>query len=1266
MNHSIIRAVFGLLLAIGASTAPAQVAAPFLTPGAGAEAPVTVSMTTETAGATIHYTLDGSKPTAASSVYTGPVTLTEPGFIRAVAIAGAESSRVTSARYNGVFRDQPEVALERTITGGGSPSPSVALALTTGAPLRSVVVEERLGPLVEPSNIGQGGVWSPDRRVIRWGPFANASAMTLTYQLSLPTGLGGATRASASASVDGEWTFQSGASTVSFGASVDFRSTPDRTEAPTVEPAGSAELPATVNAATEVEGAVIRYTLDGSAPTASSPVLPGDFPITSEAWLRVSAFVDGLLASPPQTYWFYERPNEAAVRVSATVDADSDPASPKVAFALAPDALVESTTFEVLLPPGLTPSAISDGGAFLQASNRIVWGPFSGNAAINPEFRVAGLGGTYPLASRLTVNGHDRGLRPGPSVFMSGDTGGIQTELPERVEQPALTISSTSELPATLELDELPAGSEVRYTLDGTIPTAASPKLEGVLNIATDTTVILRAFAPGLRPSQLIIADFRQAESLAKNLEIVRTVSSDESAAPAVSLAATASGDPGSWTVAEKLSPGLEPSQINEGGSFNPATGVIHWGAFSGDGTRTLSYRVTGRSGGHSPRGAGAFDGYTAAVTGDQRFSIRADAAEKTAAPMISPEISTGQFPVTVTISTDDPSARIHYTVDGSTPTEESPRYEGPFEVATVGQVRARAFGEFQRPSDAVRMVFGPETLPPDTILDREILRNGTADPEVRISVQPGPLVGAYVVVERVPDGLTPSAVTHQGVFDSDAGVIRWGPFLGGDERSLRYIPQGANGNYALSGFGSFNGFSRPTDGETDIVIGDYAVLTASAENNATDRPLLSLELAPDSATQCYTVEALLPDSVAPESFSHGGVYSERFGAIRWGPYLDGEIRDFRFEATGQAQALDVRYVISIDGTSLVMRAPDGLSIGPAIPDGLIAFAGDERVLLRWDPVDIGDYRAYFHPEDDPEAEQVVALGDPIAGFARIDGLTNDVTYHFTLVNAAPDGDESARSQSVSATPQAGLGFAASLRFDQPAYPSLASAPMLTLEDFDANQSNAAVDTATVRVTSDQDATGLIVNLTETGVNTGVFTLLAGDGFTLDELASNAAARQLQVREGYRIHALYTDDSPADRAVANARVGIFDRDNDGLGDWWERLRYGTLNATDGSGDLDGDRFSGRQEYAAGTDPHDSHDRLRVILRANASGGVTIEWNSHPGRAYVIEKSFDLDAFFPMTAEMPAPSTPQDMSVVDAVGEEGAFYRVIAHPPAVPN
>lgn len=77
-------------------------ATPALSPNGGtfsASYP-TVTMTDSTPDAIIHYTTDGSMPTASSTTYSAPVTLTSPGTVQAMATAsGYTASPVATASF---------------------------------------------------------------------------------------------------------------------------------------------------------------------------------------------------------------------------------------------------------------------------------------------------------------------------------------------------------------------------------------------------------------------------------------------------------------------------------------------------------------------------------------------------------------------------------------------------------------------------------------------------------------------------------------------------------------------------------------------------------------------------------------------------------------------------------------------------------------------------------------------------------------------------------------------------------------------------------------------------------------------------------------------------------------------------------------------------------------------------------------------------------------------------------------------------------------
>ena len=79
---------------------PPAAATPSFWPIAGTDSPTQVTLSDATSNSTIYYTTDGSTPTASSTAYTGPVTVSSTTTVKAIATAsGYSASAVASATY---------------------------------------------------------------------------------------------------------------------------------------------------------------------------------------------------------------------------------------------------------------------------------------------------------------------------------------------------------------------------------------------------------------------------------------------------------------------------------------------------------------------------------------------------------------------------------------------------------------------------------------------------------------------------------------------------------------------------------------------------------------------------------------------------------------------------------------------------------------------------------------------------------------------------------------------------------------------------------------------------------------------------------------------------------------------------------------------------------------------------------------------------------------------------------------------------------------
>jgi hypothetical protein len=101
---------------------PQTAAVPSIQPAGGTfTAPQSVSITDETAGAIIHYTADGSTPSASSRAYSAAIPLSSAAVVQAIAAApSASTSAVASASFKFPTPTGSYVTVTPTVTATGS------------------------------------------------------------------------------------------------------------------------------------------------------------------------------------------------------------------------------------------------------------------------------------------------------------------------------------------------------------------------------------------------------------------------------------------------------------------------------------------------------------------------------------------------------------------------------------------------------------------------------------------------------------------------------------------------------------------------------------------------------------------------------------------------------------------------------------------------------------------------------------------------------------------------------------------------------------------------------------------------------------------------------------------------------------------------------------------------------------------------------------------------------------------------------------------
>jgi len=298
----------------------------------------------------------------------------------------------------------------------------------------------------------------------------------------------------------------------------------------------------------------------------------------------------------------------------------------------------------------------------------------NGNINVNPQFVDASNGnyrlqptspcidkGSNTYASDLPdLDGHVRIIDGDANITNTVDMGAYEYGSWHAVAAPEFVPWHVTSFIGTLAvfISCATAGSEIRYTVDGTDPTTNSSLYTASLSLNGTTTVKAKAYRTGLPESVTVTATFTKQTVATPTFSPSSATSFTGTLSVAISCATA--GAEIRYTLDE-----TEPT----------SSSALYTSPFSLSATTTIR--------------AKAFKaGMTASAVAAMRVT-----QQPTETPVISPP-STTVFTndLVVSVSCVNPGARIRYTTDGVDPTGSSILYMGAFTLSATATVKARAF----------------------------------------------------------------------------------------------------------------------------------------------------------------------------------------------------------------------------------------------------------------------------------------------------------------------------------------------------------------------------------------------------------------------------------------------------------------------------------------------------------------------------------------------------------------------------------------------
>jgi hypothetical protein len=672
-------------------------------------------------------------------------------------------------------------------------------------------------------------------------------------------------------------------------------------------PPGTFDTTQRVAMATTTPGAGIHYTLDGSAPTDSSPLYSAPISVGTAETIKAIATKSGLASSAVDTarYAFdtvqapafspaggsYDSTQSVSLSTASgkatiyyTTDGSLPSASSTVytgpilvgatqtvqAVAIASGlgtSQVSTASYTIKYPSTASPPLFSPAAGSYTAAQTVSLTSLTANATIYyTTDSTAPTTSSTPYSGPITVSSGATIRAIAVATGLGNSTISTASYLIGSASAPTFSPAAGSFPTAqTVILSSATAGATIYYTTDGTLPTNASTKYAAAVTVSSSQTLQAIAVAAGVAPSPVAVATY-----------VIGAAS-----APTFAPAAGAYAD--TQTVVISTATAGATIYYTTDGSVPTATSIKYTGPISVSSSQTI--RAIAMANGIS----------NSSVTG------AAYVIGTVGAPSFSPGAGTYASAQAVILSSTTPGATIYYTTDGSTPTTSSTKYTGAIAVASseILQAIATAAGGSSSFVSSASYVIGTTSAPTFSpsagtyttaqsvtissssagatiyyTTDGTAPNTSSAKYSGPITVSAGETIQAIATAGGLGNSSVDSAVYVIGSASAPAFSVAAGTYSTPRSVALSSSTPGAtiyyttNGNTPTTGSTLYTGLINVTSGETIQAIAvapgmsNSSVASAAYVIGSADAPTFSPTAGSYPGTQSVTLSSSSPGAV--------------------------------------------------------------------------------------------------------------------------------------------------------------------------------------------------------------------------------------------------------------------------------------------------------------------------------------------------------------------------------------------------------------------